>query len=133
MHDPVLQVHWKSGTRHPEGGTITMRDSDGGDWRIDLQPLATMLTKGIGYQHAEWGHGLWKGELALGHERLQLAELDPLRPDHVHVQQLVRAHLRAPDGERRGVGILETMCFGPHAPSGFQGFLDGAPERSSCG
>jgi hypothetical protein len=48
----------------------------------------------------------------------------------VHVHQLVRAHLQAPDGARDGVGILETMCFGPHAPSGFIGFLDGAPVRS---
>ena len=91
-----------------------------------------MLTKGIGYQHPDWGHGLWKGELALGHESMCLAELDPLRQDHVHVHQLVRAHLRAPDGERSGVGILETMCFGPHAPSGFKAYLDGAPGRSGA-
>ena len=126
MHDPALRVRWKPCTRHPEGGTITMRDGDGAEWRITLEPVATLLTKGIGYQHAEWGHGQWKGELALGHERLCLADLDPLRPDHVHVHQLVRAHLRAPDGEHEGLGILETMCFGPHSPSGFQGFLDGA-------
>ncbi len=132
MHEPALRVHWKPGTRHPAGGTITMRDGDGAAWRIELQPLATMLTRGIGYQHPEWGHGLWKGELALGHERVSLAELDPLRPDNVHVHQLVRAHLQAPDGEHSGVGILETMCFGPHAPSGFRGFLDGAPQRGDA-
>ncbi|MDY0065827.1 MAG: hypothetical protein RBS02_05550 [Steroidobacteraceae bacterium] len=126
MRDATLQVRWKAGTRHPEGAVITMRDEGGADWRIELQPLATLLTKGIGYQHPEWGHGLWKGELALGHERWRLEELDPLRPDHVHVHQLVRAHLYAADGERAGVGVLETMCFGPHAPSGFQTFLDGA-------
>ena len=130
MHGPALKVRWKPGTRHPDGGAITMRDDDGGDWRIDLQPLATLLTKGLGYQHPEWGHGRWQGELKLGHERLCLAELEPLRHDHVHVHQLVRAHLEAPDGARDGVGILETMCFGPHAPSGFTGFLDGAPVRS---
>lgn len=126
LRDPALRVRWKPGTRHPEGATITMRDTAGADWHIDLHPLATLLTRGIGYQHPEWGHGLWKGELALGHERLCLAELDPLRPDLVHAQQLVRAQLRAPDGEHMGTGVLETMCFGPHAPSGFQGFLDGA-------
>ena len=130
MPESSLQVRWKPGTRHPDGGTITMRDAEGADWRIDLQPLATMLTRGLGYQHPEWGHGRWKGELALGHERLCLAEIAPLRPDCVHVQQLVRAQLAAPDGEHAGMGVLETMCFGPHAPSGFRAFLDGAPDRS---
>ncbi len=132
LHEPSLRVRWKPGTRHPDGGTITMRDAQGADWRIELQPLATMLTRGLGYQHPDWGHGHWKGELVLGHERLRLAELDALRPDLVHVQQLVRAQLAAPDGERTGMGVLETMCFGPHAPSGFRAFLDGAPDRSNA-
>jgi hypothetical protein len=29
-------------------------------------------------------------------------------------------------GDRTGVGTLETICFGRHAPSGFTGILDGA-------
>jgi hypothetical protein len=130
MHEARLKVRWKPGTRHPEGGVLTMVDPAGANWRIELQPLATLLTKGIGYHHPEWGHGMWKCELALGHESMRLAELEPLRADHVHVHQLVRARLLAPDGERSGTGLLETMCFGPHAPSGFGGFLDGAPQRS---
>lgn len=79
-----------------------------------------------GYHHPEWGHGLWKGELALGHEQFRLDELDALASENVHVHQIVRAQLSGPIGERSGVGILETMCFGAHAPSGFSGFLDGA-------
>lgn len=132
MRDAALRVRWQPGTRHPRGGALTMRDERGTDWRIELHPLATLLTKGIGYQHAEWGHGLWKGELALGHERLRLDELDALHPEHVHVHQLVRAHLRAAHGERIGLGILETMCFGPHAPSGFKSFLDGATSEGTA-
>jgi hypothetical protein len=31
-------------------------------------------------------------------------------------------------GERRGVGTLETVAFGAHAPSGFRSILDGAPD-----
>lgn len=130
MRGASLQVRWKPGTRHPDGGTITMQDDDGATWRVEMQPLATLLTKGLGYHHPEWGHGMWKGELALGHEQLRLDGLDLLRPDHVHVHQLVRAQLRAPDGRRSGTGLLETMCFGPHAPSGFRGFLDGAAGGS---
>lgn len=127
----ALRVNWKTGTRHAAGGSIEMRASDGASWQIEMQPLATLLTKGLGYQHPQWGHGLWKGELALGHERFRPDELDPLRPDHVHVHQLVRAHMSGPDRERSGVGILETMCFGPHAPSGFKEFLDGAPSKEA--
>lgn len=126
MSDAQLAVRWRSGTRHPEGGAITMRDAAGAPWRIELTPLLTLLTKGIGYHHPEWGHGLWKGELALGHERFRPDELDPLRPENVHVHQVVRARLEGPEGGCQGLGILETMCFGPHAPSGFTGFLDGA-------
>lgn len=127
MAQAALRVHWRPGTRHPAGGMITMRDTGGADWQIELEPVGTMLTKGLGYQHPEWSHGMWKGELTLGHEQFVPADLDPLRPEHVHVHQLVRAHLRAPGGERSGVGVLETMCFGPHAPSRFRDFLDGAP------
>lgn len=130
LHAPSLQVHWQPGTRHPQGGTLRMQDADGAAWHVELEPLATLLTRGLGYQNPDWGHGRWKGELALGHERLCLPDLDPLSHENVHVHQLVRAHLNAPDGRQTGVGILETMCFGPHAPSGFTGFLDGAPERS---
>lgn len=129
MRSAALEVRWKPGTRHPDGGTITMQDDDGATWRVEMHALATLLTKGLGYHHPEWGHGMWRGELSLGHEQLRLDGLDPLRPDHVHVHQLVRAELRAPDGERSGIGLLETMCFGPHAPSGFRGFLDGAARE----
>ena len=40
----------------------------------------------------------------------------------VHVQQVVRGRM----GEREGIGVLEQLCLGPHAPSGFTEFLDGA-------
>jgi hypothetical protein len=43
-------------------------------------------------------------------------------PRHVHVQQLCRARM---DG-REGVGVLEQLVLGPHAPSGFQSILDPA-------
>ena len=121
-----LEVRWKPGTRHPDGGTLRLADHDGSAWHIELQPLATLLTKGLGYHHPEWGHGLWQGELALGHEQFRPDSVAALAPENVHVHQIVRAQLSGPDGERSGVGILETMCFGAHAPSGFTGFLDGA-------
>ena len=40
---------------------------------------------------------------------------------------LVRARMTGLGREREGVGTLETIAFGPHAPSGLTGILDGAP------
>lgn len=126
-----LAVRWQPGTRHPDGATLRLEDHDGAPWRIEMRALATLLTKGLGYHHPEWGHGLWKGELALGHEQFSLDSVETLAPENVHVHQIVQAHLSGPEGERDGVGILETMCFGAHAPSGFAGFLDGAPAGAT--
>jgi hypothetical protein len=65
---------------------------------------------------------VWKGELQIGAESWRVAEQHPLDPAHIHAHQLVRARM----GDRTGVGTLETICFGRHAPSGFTGILDGA-------
>jgi hypothetical protein len=35
--------------------------------------------------------------------------------------------MRREGRERQGFGLIETLAFGPHAPSGFRGILDGAP------
>ena len=65
---------------------------------------------------------MWKGELEIGGESFDPQQLDPLAPEHLHVQQVVHAS----DGERTGVGVLEQICLGPHEPSGFAGLFDGA-------
>ena len=65
--------------------------------------------------------GNWKGELATGHESFDPRQLDHLAPENIHVQQVVKAT----DGEREGVGVLEQIVIGPYAPAGFKGFLDG--------
>ena len=36
--------------------------------------------KGLGYGHPHWGQGMWKGELATGHEFFDPRQLDPLAP-----------------------------------------------------
>ena len=79
--------------------------------------------QGLGYGHPTWRQGSWHGELELGHESYDLDELDLLRPENLHVQQVVRA---ADDQGRTGIGVLEQICIGPYAPAGFTGALDGA-------
>jgi hypothetical protein len=59
----------------------------------------------------------------VGGEENKVAELDTLDPTCIHVQQVMRATW----GERTGLGVLEQLAIGPHAPSGFRGLFDGAP------
>ncbi len=95
----------------------------GGETRtITLEPILKFQMKGLGYGHTEWRQGAWKGELATGSETFDPRQLDLLAPDNIHVQQVVRAR----DGEREGIGVLEQIVIGPYAPAGFKDFLDGA-------
>jgi len=116
------RVRWQPGTRRAAAAELTLRPHRGEPLAITLEPLLTAQMCGLGYLHPEWGHGMWKGELAVGGERWALADLDPMEPRHLHVQQVCRARL----GERQGIGILEQLVLGPHAPSGFRSILDPA-------
>jgi hypothetical protein len=48
--------------------------------------------------------------------------LNMLAPENIHVQQVVRAS----DGSRTGVGVLEQASIGPYRPAGFTDLFDGA-------
>lgn len=116
-------IQWQSGTRRAASAELTLTPYDGAPHTIALEPILTFQMLGLGYLHPEWGHGMWKGEAVVSGESWTLADLDPLAPFHVHVQQLCRARM----GEREGVGLLEQLVIGPHAPSGFSGLMDPAP------
>lgn len=122
MQSVTHKLRWLTGTRRPAGGELHLTDKQGNRYDIELEPLQRFYMLGIGYNHAEWGHGVWKGELATGCEQWNLAEVDPLDYQFIHNHQVVRARM----GERSGVGTLETICIGRHAPSGFKDFFDGA-------
>ncbi len=120
-------IDWEPGTRRAASASVTLSP-----WRqdaatIELSPLLTFQMCGIGYFHPRWSHGTWQGEEAVGEDRWVLAELDPLAPAHIHVQQLVRAAW----GDRTGIGVLEQLAFGPHEPSGLTGLLDGYAPLST--
>ena len=79
--------------------------------------------KGLGYGHPTWRQGAWQGELKTGVESFDPNELDLLRPENIHVQQVCRVS----DGAGgRGLGALEQIVIGPYAPGGFTDMLDGA-------
>lgn len=112
------RIQWEPGTRRAQRATVTL-----GDDTIELTPLIDFQMLAIGYQHPEWGHGVWKGEQVIASESWKLDELDKLDYKHIHRHQVVHAK----KGNQIGVGTLETVCFGRHTPSGFQSILDGAP------
>jgi hypothetical protein len=111
--------HWLPGTRR--AGFARLHVPGEAD-PVELEPLLTFRMKGAGYFHPEWAHGVWHDELAVGGEEAPCTELDVLRPECLHVQQVVRARW----GSRTGLGILEQGVLGPYAPAGFTEMLDGA-------
>jgi hypothetical protein len=117
------RVDYLPGTRLARSCEIDLVDHDGAVRKITLQPILKFQMKGLGYGHPTWSQGMWKGELETGHEAFDPAVLDPLAPENIHVQQVVRA---TDDKGRTGVGVLEQVCFGPYRPSGFEALLDGA-------
>ena len=73
--------------------------------------------------HPQWGHGMWKGELAMAGESWKCDDLDPTAFENQHIQQVVRARC----GDDVGLGVLEQISFGPHERYGFTSILDMAP------
>lgn len=122
MATAVHRVNYHSGTRLASAAEIDLVALDGQTRTISLAPSLKFQMKGLGYGHPQWRQGAWQGELALGHDRFDPTQLDPLAPENLHVQQLVQAS----DGERTGVGVLEQVVIGRYAPAGFQDLLDGA-------
>ncbi len=117
------RIQYRPGTRHARSAEITMTTKSGTKHVIQLEPLMLFTMKGLGYHHPEWGHGRWKGELAMAGESWKTADLDPLALENLHIQQVMRARW----GDRVGVGVFEQFAIGPHATSGFKAFTDGAP------
>jgi hypothetical protein len=126
LTDPKMAMTWKKGTRHATAAVLTGRDSSGRDHKVTYEPIATFMMKGIGYGHPAWSHGQWKGEAAEAREDFQPDALDPLLPMNLHIQAVAKAHHEGGGASADGVGIVEQLVIGPHAPSGFKGMLDGA-------
>ena len=115
-----LQLH--AGTRCASGGVIEMQDKDGRRMEISIQPKLLYRMKGIGYQHPEWGHGKWHGELAIAGEAWNCEEADPLALENMHIQQVVEARC----GDEIGHGVLEQIWIGPYQSYGLEDWFDGA-------
>jgi hypothetical protein len=113
---------YEPSTRRAQSGEIIMHEPSGQEVKIAFEPIMRFQMKGIGYRHPQWSHGVWKGELEIGADSWTVGSLDPLLVENVHIQQVVRARM----GDKIGYGVVEQLCVGPHTPSGFSRWLDGA-------
>ena len=122
MATAVHRLDFHPGTRWVRHAELDLIGLDGSVRTITMEPQLRFQFKGLGYGHPVWKQGNWHGELAIGGESFDPLELDPLAPENIHNQQVVKLS----DGERTGIGALELMVVGPYAPAGFKGAFDGA-------
>jgi hypothetical protein len=120
MASAAHRIEWQPGTRRACRASITMTDAAGDEHRLELEPQLLFPMRGLGYFDAQYGHGLYKGELEISGDRWTIDDLDPCDPRNMHVQQLCLATM---DG-KQGIGVLEQLPIGPHAPSGFVDLFD---------
>ena len=116
------ELNMIAGTRRASSGVVTMNDASGESLTIHVKPILVHRMKGLGYQHPEWGHGRWHGELKIEGESWREADLDPLALENLHVQQIVVAT----SGDEIGHGVLEQLHIGPSTSYGFSDWFDGA-------
>jgi hypothetical protein len=112
------------GSRHAATARIELTDDAGAISTLNFEPQWHFYMKGLGYGHPEWGHGLYHGDLEVGFDSFALADMAPGDPGSLHIQAFGSATLTDTQGTRTGVGVLEQMIIGPHAPSGFKETLD---------
>lgn len=126
MRDVGYSIEWRPGTRAAAAFEVVLTPWEGEPTTVRLEPMYEFHMSGLGYLHPEWGHGVWKGELAVDGERWSLPTTDLLAPDKIHVQAIVRATTSGGLGEHQGIGILEQLAIGRHDPTGLTGLFDGA-------
>ena len=122
-YEPMYELRWRSGTRRMEHASFTFNYPDGRSEAFDYEPILDFQMKGIGYTHPEWGHGRWHGEYREGSDGWKTADLDLLDITNFHCQQVCRVR----NGEQTGIGVLEQLIVGSHAPTGLTDFMGGAP------
>lgn len=129
-HSVSYRYDWEPGTRRSLafGLDYTFGDKEA---HVEFEPITHFQMLGLGYLHPEWGHGMWKGDLAIGGERFPVPVPDPMAMHHLHTQTLSRVTMTMSSGEiHQGIGVLETLVLGAHEPSGFVGMNDGYATRA---
>jgi len=122
MLTALHRLEHQPGTRWASRAELDLIAIDGTVRTITMEPQLRFQFKGLGYGHPTWKQGMWKGELEIAGESFDPLELDPLSPENLHIQHVVKVS----DGERTGIGALEQLIIGPYEPYGFSDWFDGA-------
>ena len=123
---PQPEISYVSGTRNPTHASFDLRTRDGKSLTLEVEPiLGIPLAVGTGYgTDPHWQHGVWKGEEWI--EGRQYDHTDPAVAGLAAfsiTDYVARVNFDGQDGW----GIFEHASIGPHAPSGFVDYTDGAP------
>jgi hypothetical protein len=108
------RLELEPGTRWMRAAELTFEPWRADPFTVELSPIMRFQMSGVGYGHPRFRHGSWVGDNVVERERTDLSAIDPAQIGNFHVQHLVDAKI----GDRRGVGVLELLLLGPHAPSG---------------
>jgi hypothetical protein len=111
------ELTWMPERREMADCTLTLHPREGDPIRIEFEKLFSFRMRGIGYSHPHWAHGSNHGELEVGGESIALADYAVDDPTTNHVQTLCKVRM----GDREGIGVLEQIAIGPHAPTGLTG------------
>ncbi|MGB6059741.1 MAG: hypothetical protein WBF71_15915 [Microthrixaceae bacterium] len=121
---PRIDVHYKSGTRHPEGATIHLTEPDGTPLTIEVETRGFVaLNAGTGYG-GSWSHGSWQGR-----DWVEGVDIDITEPEVASMIPfgLLDHVAYAKIGDQEGWGLFELGTFGRHDPSGFADYGSVAP------
>ncbi len=125
MRNHVHRLHFDEGSRLAHAADLAFSATDDGslhEFRLDR--MYSFRMKGLGYHHPEWGHGAWKGEMAMTVEQWDVDGVDDTAYENQHCQHVMRATYRDQAGvERVGIGVLEQLILGPYRPYGLEGFI----------
>lgn len=111
----VCEISYRPGTRRPAAARLGLGPRGGLDLSVALEPRATFQMKGLGYYHPTRAQGSRHDSEPVRRESWRVDELDPVRAENVHAQQLCVA--QRGDG-LVGLGIFEHVAIGMHRPSG---------------
>ena len=123
LFDLKKEIHYKEGTRRIAKAEFSARKQDGTEVVWNLTPKYHIYMCGLGYMHPEWGHGQFHGEKQSLYDFYDLSE-DPHDPPFLHIQAICEFELSENQSKIKGIGALEQLLIGPHAPSGFEDLLD---------
>ena len=119
------EIEWMPGRREMQWAALNFLGQDGSPHRIELERFYTFRMRGIGYTNPHWSHGSSHGDLEVGGESIGVDDFDFGDLSSMHIQTLCRARY----GDRVGIGVLEQMALGSHAPTKLEGILDGAANN----